>query len=42
MKREYHEGPQALENFKAGMTKLFQVAKPKEKNAPKKKPKKTA
>ena len=27
MKHEYHEGPEALERFEKGMTKLFQ-AKP--------------
>ncbi len=34
MKPEYHEGPQAKENFDKGMTKLFQAKKP----APKEKP----
>jgi len=27
MKHEYHEGPQALENFKHGMEALFKVPK---------------
>ena len=40
-KTEYREGPGALENFKAGMKKLFQAPKPTEKPVPKKKPKKT-
>jgi hypothetical protein len=28
MKHEYHEGPEALERFEKGMTKLFQAPKP--------------
>lgn len=36
MKHEYHEGPEALENFKRGMEKLFQV--PKSATAKKKQP----
>ena len=27
MKHEYHEGPKALETFKAGMSRLFQSPK---------------
>ena len=27
MKHEYHEGPEALENFKRGMEALFKVPK---------------
>jgi len=27
MKHEYHEGPKALENFRTGMSKLFQAPK---------------
>jgi hypothetical protein len=27
MKHEYHEGPEALERFEKGMTKLFQAPK---------------
>jgi hypothetical protein len=27
MKHEYHEGPQALDRFKQGMLKLFQIKK---------------
>ena len=27
MKHEYHEGPKALENFKAGMPQLFKAPK---------------
>jgi hypothetical protein len=38
MKREYVEGPEALENFERGMKAVFQVSKadiaaPKKKNA---------
>jgi hypothetical protein len=36
MKREYHEGPEALERFEKGMTKLFQAPKPGTKPAAKK------
>jgi hypothetical protein len=36
MKHEYHEGPEALERFEKGMTKLFQAPKPKAKTAAKK------
>jgi hypothetical protein len=35
MKREFHEGPKAKENFESAMTALFKAAKP-----PKHKPKK--
>ncbi len=28
MKHVYHEGPEALERFEKGMTKLFQAPKP--------------
>jgi hypothetical protein len=27
MKHEYHEGPEALERFKAGMSRVFQAPK---------------
>jgi hypothetical protein len=30
MKPEYHEGPEALKRFDAGMKKLFQAKKPAE------------
>jgi hypothetical protein len=33
-KAEYHEGPEALERFKSGMTKLFQAKKETLKNKP--------
>jgi hypothetical protein len=36
MKHEYHEGPEALERFEKGMTKLFQAPKPGAKKAAKK------
>jgi hypothetical protein len=36
MKHEYHEGPEALERFEKGMTKLFQASKPGAKPAAKK------
>jgi hypothetical protein len=36
MKHEYHEGPEALERFEKGMTKLFQAPKPRAKKAAKK------
>jgi hypothetical protein len=36
MKHEYHEGPEALERFEKGMTKLFQAPKPGTKAAAKK------
>jgi hypothetical protein len=36
MKPEYHEGPEALERFEKGMTKLFQAPKPRAKTAAKK------
>lgn len=32
---EYHEGPDALERFKVGMTKLFQAKKETAKDEPK-------
>jgi len=38
MKHEYHEGPEALERFEKGMTKLFQAPKPGAKKAAKKAP----
>lgn len=31
----YHEGPEALERFKAGMSRLFQAPKVSVKNKPK-------
>jgi hypothetical protein len=36
MKHEYHEGPEALDRFEKGMTKLFQAPKPGAKKAVKK------
>ncbi len=39
MKHEYHEGPEALERFKAGMSRLFQASKVSVKDKPKPKPK---
>jgi hypothetical protein len=43
MKHEYHEGPKALENFKAGMTRLFQAPKTvKVKTTPKRKQSRTS
>ena len=33
MKHEYHEGPEDLERFEKGMTKLFRAAKPRVKPA---------
>ncbi|MGF7178742.1 hypothetical protein HDF11_000222 [Tunturiibacter psychrotolerans] len=36
MKHQYHEGPEALERFEKGMTKLFQAPKPAAKTASKK------
>jgi hypothetical protein len=36
MKREYHEGPEALERFEKGMTALFRAPKPGSKAAKKK------
>jgi len=35
MKHEYHEGPEALERFEKGMTKLFQAPKSSVKQKPK-------
>jgi hypothetical protein len=39
LKHEYHEGPEALERFKQGMSKLFKVPKEslKDKTIPKQK-----
>ncbi len=37
MKPEYHEGPKALENFKAGMSQLFKAPKTAIKDLPKSK-----
>ena len=44
MKNEYHEGPEALQRFEQGMTKLFQAPKDaaKEKPTPSPKRKKTS
>jgi hypothetical protein len=44
VKREYHEGPEALERFEKGMTKLFQAPKSsvKQKPKPTRKPKKAS
>jgi len=44
MKHEYHEGPEALERFEKGMTKLFQAPKSSVKQKPKavRKPKKAS
>jgi hypothetical protein len=42
MKHEYHEGPEALERFEKGMTKLFQAPKPTTKPAAKKASKRSA
>jgi hypothetical protein len=39
MKYEYHEGPKALENFKAGMSQIFKAPKVALKDLPKSTPK---